>query len=166
MDIQLTWHMTENKLHRLECICARIPTYEKSDPACDSRVALLRGVQAALIIPSKCLCFSPDLFLHFFLVGLNAAITYSRAWRIQGAAPKVAHSHTRPISVMWFSGLPTTRNTHTLELRTFHPFTHKITQTIVRILTLAPAYITEIDVNESHYVRKWIEKAKSISSTY
>ena len=27
---------------------------------------------------------------------------------------------------MWFSGLPTTRNTHTLELRTFHPFTHEI----------------------------------------
>jgi len=61
----------------------------------------------------------------FSLVGLNAAITYSRAWRIQGAAPKVAHSHTRPILVMWFSGLPTKRNTHMLELRTFHPFTHE-----------------------------------------
>ena len=27
MDIQLTWHMTENKLYRLEWICARIRTH-------------------------------------------------------------------------------------------------------------------------------------------
>ena len=73
-----------------------------------------------------------DLFLHFFLVGLNAAITYSRAWRIQGAAPKTAHSHTRPVSVSAHSGLPTTRNTHTLELRTFHPFTHENSRVSLR----------------------------------
>jgi hypothetical protein len=54
-------------------------TYEKSDPTYDSLVALLRGVQAALFIMSRSLCFSPGSFPPFLLVGLNAAITYSRA---------------------------------------------------------------------------------------
>ena len=48
----------------------------------------------------------------------------------KGPLQKFAHSHTRPILVSGLSGLPTTRNTHTLELRTFHPFTHNHSATI------------------------------------
>ncbi len=70
-------------------------------------------------------CFWLIFTCFRFLVGLNAAITYSRAWRIQGAAPKVAHSHTRPISVSGSSGLPTKENLRRRSLETFHPFTHE-----------------------------------------
>jgi hypothetical protein len=50
----------------LSKVCARTnrSTYEKSDPACGSRMVLLRGVQAALVNASGSLCFSSDLFLH------------------------------------------------------------------------------------------------------
>jgi len=102
-------------------------TYEKSDLARDSWVALLRGVQAVLTILSRSLCLSSifSSILSFFLVGLNAAITYSRVQSAFKGPLRRLPIHTPDrCSVMWFSGLPTTRNTHTLELMTFHPFTH------------------------------------------
>jgi hypothetical protein len=39
-------------------------TYEKPGSACDSRVVLLRGVQAVLTILSRRLCFSSVFHLH------------------------------------------------------------------------------------------------------
>jgi len=40
------------------CVRTKRPTYEKPGSACDSRVVLLRGVQAMLIILSSRSCFS------------------------------------------------------------------------------------------------------------
>ena len=42
----------------------KVPTYEKSGSVCDSWVVLLRGVQAALNILSRRLCFSSVFHLH------------------------------------------------------------------------------------------------------
>jgi hypothetical protein len=114
---------------RSVCAHQQYHTYEKSDPACDSWVVLLRGVQAALIILSRSLSFS-SIFSSIFLGWPERGNhLFARPSAFKGPLLKTAHSHTRPISVMWFSGLPTTRNTRTLELRTFHPFTHFDMQT-------------------------------------
>jgi hypothetical protein len=116
------------------CVRTKAPIYEKSGSTCDSSwVALLRGVQAALITQSRSLCFC-SIFSSIFLGWPERGNhLFARRGAFNEPLLKFAHSHTRPNMVSGPSGLPTTRNTHTLEPRTFHPFTiPTITASFVR----------------------------------
>ena len=58
-----------------------------------------------------------------FSVGLNAAITYSRAWRIQGAVPEgCPFTHSTVVGHVRI-GLTNRREITQTQLETFHPFT-------------------------------------------
>jgi hypothetical protein len=71
-------------------------------------------------------CFSSP----FFMVGLNAALTYPRA-----VAHSMSRSRSLPIRtpdrhmVRVTPGVPTTRNDSHARIEAFHPFTHKTTST-------------------------------------
>src|SRR5208282_1950573 len=82
--------------------------------------------------------------LHSSLVGLNAAVTYSRAM-----AHSLSRSRRLPIHtpdrflVMWFSGLPTAENyltpTKTRDFSSIHTHTKRSERTTVQITMLVPS---------------------------
>jgi len=101
-----------------------VRTYEKSGSACDSRVILLRGVQAVLTILPRRLCFSSVFTFNLFgwlergtHLFAREAHSMSRSGRLPIHTPdrhrSAHHRAYQPREI-----------TRTLELETFHPFTH------------------------------------------
>ncbi len=118
--------LSQNQRFNFRCPHQLTHTYEKSSSECVSRVALLRGVQAALIILSSSLCFSSVFSSIRFFFGWpeRGNHLFARPGAFKGPLRSLPIRTPDRFRSCGSRAYQPRETTHTVELRTFHPFTH------------------------------------------